>query len=234
MMNNSESILVLGSRHGCNLPDLKVKMVFSSNASATKAKIYKEKYSDVPLVCCTTVKEFTKNDIVKNAIMNSLPNKIIVRGGEVEELKKLSNCKVKFMSHLEQRKFQSNFYKYKKISFFLGEMRYRRTLKKTLSYFYHRFLNNSFLGASTGLFSILLALSENENSNIIISGIGLDGGPHFYKSDREVDQDHSPRARVDQYLINAVESKYKKRIMTLDKEMAKDAQIRFWEGKVIT
>ena len=31
------------------------------------------------------VKEFTKNDIVKNAIMNSLPNKIIVRGGEVEE-----------------------------------------------------------------------------------------------------------------------------------------------------
>lgn len=41
-MIDSNSSLVLGSRRGCNLPDLKVKEVFSSNASAIKANIYKK------------------------------------------------------------------------------------------------------------------------------------------------------------------------------------------------
>ena len=233
-MDNYNSVLVLGSRHGSNLPDVKVKAIYSSNASAIKAKTYREKYLDVPLICCTTVKEFTKNKIVKEAILNSSPDKLVVRGGEIEELKNLNNFKVVFFSNLEQRKFQSNFFKLKTISFFLGEMCYRKTIKKTLSYFYHRFKNNNFLGASTGLFSILLALRDNENTDIIISGIGLDGGPQFYKSDREVDQDHSPRAGVDRYLLDALKDNFKKKIITLDKKMAKDAKIRYWDGKIIT
>ena len=73
----------------------------------------------------------------------------------------------------------------------------------------------------------------DENSDIIISGIGLDGGTQFYKSDRQVDKDHSPRAGVDKYLINVLKKNYKKRIITLDEKMAKDAQIRLWEGKII-
>ena len=232
-MINSYNALVLGSRHGCNLPDLKVKKVFSSNASAIKANIYKKKYSNVPLTCCTTFKEFTRNDIVRQAILNSSPNKIIVRGSEIEDLKQLKDCEVKFISNQEQRKFQSRFYKLNKFSLLLGEMHYRKTLKKTLRYFYDKLINNNFLGASTGLFSILLALNENENSEVIISGIGLDGGPQFYKSEREVDQDHSPRAGVDKYLIYALKNKFKKRIITLDEKMAKDADIRLWKGKII-
>ena len=131
-MIDSNNSLVLGSRHGCSLPDLKVKEVFSSNASAIKANIYKKKYSNVPLTCCTTFKEFTRNDIVRQAILNSSPNKIVVRGGEIEDLKQLRDCKINFFSNHEQRKFQSRFYKLNKISLLLGEMHYRKTFKKTL------------------------------------------------------------------------------------------------------
>ena len=41
-MKHENNFLVLGSRHGVNLPDLKVKEIFSSNASAIKANIYKK------------------------------------------------------------------------------------------------------------------------------------------------------------------------------------------------
>ena len=231
---NNDSVLVLGSKQGSSLPDVKVKMIYCANASALKAQEYNKKYPNIPLVCCTTAKEYSRNTFVKESIINSQPNRIVVRAGTIEKSKNLKNCKFEFLSIFEQRKMQYDFYIFGRISSYLGELYYRKeSLKKTLLYFYYTFSNNVFLGSSTGLFAIFLALKENLNSNIIISGIGLSGGPQFYKSDRKVDQDHSPRARVDKFLINSIKNKFKKRIITLDKDMSEGANIPLWNDKVI-
>ena len=231
---NNNNVLVLGSKRGSKLPDTKVNIIYCANASALNAIEYKKKYPDTLLVCCTTAKEYFKNTLVKNSIINSNPNRIIVRNGTIEKSENLKNCKYEFLTTIQQRKIQYDFYKFGRLTSYLGELIYRKeTLKKTLAYFYRTFSNNDFLGSSTGLFAILLALKENLNSNIISSGIGLSGGPQFYKSDRKVDQDHSPRANVDKFLINSIKNNFKKRIFTLDIDMHEGAKITLWKGKVI-
>ena len=232
MHNNN--ILVLGSKQGSNLPDVKVDKIYCANASVLRALEYKKKYPNIPVVCCTTAKEYTRNPFVTKTITDSNPNKIIIRDGKIKEFEKLSSCEYEFLSLANQRKIQYDFYKLGRVSMYLAELFYRKeSLKKTLLYFYHTFSNNSILGASTGVFAIFLALRENLNSNIIISGIGLSGGPQFYKSDRKVDQDHSPRARVDRLLMNSIKIKFKKKIITLDKDMSDGAEINLWNEKII-
>ena len=138
---------------------------------------------------------------------------------------------LKFLDNSKQINLQSNFFNLKKISFYLGEARYRKkNIRNTLSYFYNNFKNNSFLGVSTGLFAILFALYENEDCEIIISGIGFDGGPQFYKSLREVDQNHLPRARVDEYLMKNIKKIHLNKIATLDTNTAIVANINLWNG----
>ena len=59
-MIDSNNSLVLGSRHGCNLPDdLKLKKYVRLSPQQLKL-IFTKKYSNVPLACCTTSKEFTE------------------------------------------------------------------------------------------------------------------------------------------------------------------------------
>ena len=79
-------------------------------------------------------------------------------------------------------------------------------------------------GASTGLFAILYALYENKNSKIIVSGIGMSGGGHFYKEDTNK---YSNRSNVDKKLMKILKNRYKDRIFTLDKELEKNAKIKY-------
>ena len=76
----------------------------------------------------------------------------------------------------------------------------------------------------------MLALKENLDSNIIVSGIGMVGGGHFYPSERAKIFDHTPRARVDRYLIKRIDNKLKKRIFSLDRELVKIADVNYWKG----
>jgi len=81
-----------------------------------------------------------------------------------------------------------------------------------------------------GFYAILLALEENPNSNIIISGIGMKGGKQFYKSNRSNYFVYDSRARVDRFLINRLLKKYKYRLFTLDKDLIQVANINKWNG----
>ena len=78
--------------------------------------------------------------------------------------------------------------------------------------------------------SIYSALKENLDSNIIVSGIGMVGSGHSYPSEREKIFDHTPRARVDRYLIKRIDNKLKKRIFSLDRKLVKIADVNYWKG----
>ena len=227
---SNKKILVLGSKYGSKLPDISVDKIYTANAAALRAIKYREKYPNTELICCTNGKEFERNLIVEEAILKSMPNKIIFRRNKSKTLS-INNCEIKILNNKEQINFQSNFFNLKKISFYLGELKYRKkNIKDTLSYFYNNFKRNSFLGVSTGLFAILTALHENDGCEIITSGITFDGGPKFYKSLREVDQNHIARAIVDAYLIKNVKKIYLNKIITLDTNMAMVANIKIWKG----
>ena len=93
-----------------------------------------------------------------------------------------------------------------------------------------------FLGASTGFYSILLALYENPDCEVIVSGIGLVEGGHYYttndsygfvsKTTKELISRNkislnntfrnTSRYRVERYLINMITRKYHKRIISPD------------------
>ena len=70
------------------------------------------------------------------------------------------------------------------MSLFLAEFFYKENFYKKFKRFLKFFIEGNFQGISTGFYAILLALKENPNSKIIVSGIGLSGGGHFYKSQR--------------------------------------------------
>ncbi len=228
-----KNILVLGSKHNSELPDIPVSKIYAANAAVLRAIQYRKKYNNNMLICCTNGKEYDRNPIVQRAIDQAKPNKIVFRS-QKSNFKKKDDCEIIYMKNKEQIRFQSNFYKKKEISFYLGEIKYKKkNIYETMLYLYNSYKNDKFLGASTGLFSILLALNENVDSDIIISGISTTGGPQFYKSTRFVDQDHAPRAAVDNYLFTKINDKYKRKIMTLDIEMSNYYGLRYFDKERI-
>ena len=51
-MLSQKNVLVLGSKPDSVLPDLQVSSIYTANGAAERAKIYKEKYPNTPLICC--------------------------------------------------------------------------------------------------------------------------------------------------------------------------------------
>ena len=57
-----------------------------------------------------------------------------------------------------------------------------------------------------------MAIKENPNSNIIISGIGIPGGVQFYKSKEAGLFVYDSRARVDRFLMTKMHKDLKKHL----------------------
>ena len=137
------------------------------------------------------------------------------------------------LSNDEQWNFQSKFFKYKKLSLFFSEIFHQSKLIDKLIHFLKFIKNKNIWGVSTGFYAILLALDENPNSKIIISGIGMKGGKQFYKSERSNYYVYDSRARVDKFLINRLFKNYKDRLCTLDQELAEISGISLWKGDLL-
>ena len=232
-MLSQKNVLVLGSKPDSVLPDLQVSSIYAANGAAERAKIYKEKYPKTPLICCAGASEFARNENVKSRIIDSNPQKIVVRMGQIDLPSNLINtCKLICLSTRKQWTFQKKFFQFKSFSLLSAELRYGEKFFQRVLHFLKCIKNKKFQGVSTGFFSILLALEENPDSNIIVSGIGMTGGHHFYQSERSKFFNYSSRARVDGYLVKKIDEILKKKIISLDKELVNLAKFEFWKGKV--
>jgi len=234
MKESTKNILVLGSKPNSFLPDLKVDNIYSANGAAERASIYKKKYLNTPHTCCAGAFEFSGNENVRNRILQSNSDRIVTRMGKIQVPNDYKRkCKIECLSKKENWEFQKSFFQFKGLTLLAAEACYRREkFYETVIYFLKCIKQNRFQGMSTGFFAILLALKENPDANIIVSGIGMSGGAHFYSSERVKFRNYTPRSKVDRYLINRIDKRLKKRIFSMDKEFVDLADINYWNGSI--
>jgi hypothetical protein len=229
MENNN--VLVLGSKPDSNLPDEKVNKIYTANGAAERASYFRKRYSQNTLTCIVGAREFARNEHVSRRITEARPENFVIRSGIIDLPLKLKNyTKLIFLSNEEQWNFQSKFFKNKKITLFLSETFHQLGFVNKISHILRFIKNKNIWGVSTGFYAILLALEENPNSKIIISGIGMKGGKQFYKSERSNHFVYDSRARVDRFLVKRLLKKYKDRLYTLDADLAEIAGISLWNG----
>lgn len=223
-MNN---ILVLGSKQNSLLPDIKVKKIYSANAACEKADLYLKKYPDTSHTSIVGLKHFMHDQGVQKRVLNSKIDKFVTRGkGDINQFNFKS--KIVQISLVKQFKMQSKMFKYGYLDLFLAELRYEEELFKKFYYLMKCLKQKSFLGVSTGFFAIIYALIENPDSEIIISGISMRQGSHFYP---EATRNFTGRANVDNYLIKNISKKFRTRLQSLDIELYQTHKIKKWNGR---
>ena len=131
-MINEKNILILGSKKGSKLPNIKVDMIYSANGAAERAAMYKKLYPNVPHTAIVGGKYFLECEEVKERVIKSKPNKLIVRFGSIKIPDEFNNynCEIDQWSQKKDFNFQSQFYKlgwylryYKKSLQFLNEIK---------------------------------------------------------------------------------------------------------------
>lgn len=245
-------VLVLGSKPDSKLPDIKVDKIYTANGAAERVLFYKKKYSSVYHTALIGAKEFQENENVSSRVIKSKPDELIVRMGKTELPENLqSTKKITYTDQIEQFNFQSKFYKFGKLDIIFGETFYYETnLLRIIKHFRMCSTYRGFLGASTGFFSILLALYENPDCDVIVSGIGLIEGGHYYTSNEsygfiskttkklmKINENlrlnqfrNTSRCRVERFLIKRIRSKYISKILSTDDSMVDCGNLKKWEG----
>lgn len=225
------NILVLGSKPESKLPDIHVDKIYTANGAAARADEFRKSYQKNELTTITGAREFVRNNHVNRRIITSKPERMIIRSGKIDLPLELEGfTKLICLSNSIQWNFQSNFFRNKKFSLLLAEMQHQEQFFNKIIHFLKSIKNKNIQGISTGFYAILLALEENPDSKIIISGIGMKGGKQFYKSERSNYFTYNSRARVDRFLIKLLFKKFKDRLCTLDTSLAEIANISKWEG----
>ena len=226
-----DNILVLGSKPDSNLPDVEVKKIYTANGAAERAITYRKKYNNNILTCITGASEFFRNEYVSKRIIDSKPQKLIIRSGIISLPISLKNkTELSCISNKKQWLFQSNFFILGKVSLILGELNYYKSFFKSSFHTIKAIKNKKLQGVSSGFYAILVAIFENPNANIIISGIGMQGGKQFYKSERSNYFVYDSRARVDRFLIKKMKKSLKKNMYSLDEELVNTANITRWDN----
>lgn len=230
----TKNILVLGSKPNSKLPNVKINKVYSANGAAERAAIYKINNKKLKLTCVVGALSFNRDFRVRRRIIKSNPYRLIIRCGQISLPKELKNkVLIKYYNQKNQWNFQKNFFKYKSLTLFIAELFYNINFFKKIRYFYKSLKNNSFQGMSTGFYSILLALKENPNCDVIVTGIGMNGGGHFYKNSRNARFNYDARSGVDRFLIKRLDKKLKKRIFSTDPDFVKFGEINEWKERIV-
>lgn len=228
----NEPILVIGSKPNSKLPNIKFSKIYTANGAAERSLKYKRRLNKIELICLTSKLNFEKNRDVRARIIKSKPDRLVVRFGKVALPKSLQKaCKSEFINNDVQWKFQKKFFKFKGLSMIIGELMYKEKLYLKIKRVIKSLKNRNFQGISTGFYAILLALIENPRSHIIVSGIGLSGGSHFYKSKKLGAFNYDGRSAVDRFLIKFLYAKFKKKIFSVDEDFIKFSKTKLWKTK---
>ena len=216
-----EKILILGSKPNMIIPLLDFKKIYSSNASAEIAQKYQKIINLIPHICIVGAKNFIKIPEIQNRIVSSQPHELVIRSYKDKYINYFNNnlSKKKFISNYDQIKIQSKFLNFGLYDLIISEISYEISIYKKMKYMIKCLLHNEFLGFSTGIFAALYALKENPNSQVFLSGIGFQGGDHYYGSGSMTQN----RARVDRNMFDRLKKKYLDNIFIFDNDTKKSA-----------
>ena len=246
-----EYILILGSKPDSKFPNVKVKKIYSANGAAERALEYKLRYPNIPHVALISSRDFDENDKVKSRVIKSKPDRIFCSPGLANLPNELKDTNFEYKNIKERFNFQTKFYKFGSFDMLFGELFYETSILKIFKHMYRCISYKGFDGVTTGLYSIMLAVAENPKAKIIVSGIGLVEGGHFYEKDaygyvskrqtellKKGKKIHSnsyrntARSRVERFLVGRFKNIFKRKIITVDESMAKNGNIKKWEGDV--
>ena len=225
MEDKNDYILILGSKPEYKIPNLIFKHIYAANGAIERVKDYQKRSSEFELISVIGGREFEKNLEVKKRVLNSKPNRFICRLGKVniEKYNFPKNLKFKYLSNFQQLKVQSLFFNYGIMNVIYQESFYEKNIIRKINHLFRSFTKSALVGTSTGFFAILCALLEHPGKKIIISGIGMIGGSHEYN-----DKDrYNKRSIVDRKLILNLKEKFKKKLITTDIDLAKNANIQY-------
>ena len=223
-------VLVIGSKPNSILPNFFIKNLYTANGAAERGHIYKKKFRESNLNCLVGDLEFEKNINVKKRVINSIPQRIIVRGTNInlpDNLKK--DCKLEYIPFYKQLIFQSKFFNGGIITILFGELIKEIQFWDKIKYFLKKLKKFEFQGTSTGFYGILKAIDENPNSKILITGIGMAGGKQYYHNYNYERTNYQGRARVDRFLIKRLKKKFLQNIYTTDEELFNYGNIKLWK-----
>ena len=230
-----ENVLILGSKAPCKVPDLSFEEIFSSNGSAELAHLYNSYFKEKKTLhsCVIGGRSFLKIDDIKNRVINSKPDNLVVRGyNDVsEDLSKLFVNKINIIKYTKREQFfyQSKFFKQGLTSLIKAEYKYQNKLTKKLIHLFDGFFRHGFLGVSSGFFALLYASVKHPKANLIISGLSFSGGSHYYGKDIMT----ANRGSVDTILLNSLLESLKKRIFITDKEVAAHFKLKEYKGEIL-
>jgi len=244
-------ILILGSKPDSKFPNVKVKKIYSANGAAERALEYKLRYPNIPHVALISSREFDENDKVRNRVIKSKPDRIYCSPGSVILPNELKDTDFETLSIKERFYFQTKFYKLRSLDMYFGELFYEKKIYNIIKHIYRCISYKGFDGVTTGLYSVMLAAAENPDAKIIVSGIGLIEGGHFYEKDaygyisqrqvkliknrkkiHENKYRNTARSRVERFLVGRFKKTFKKNIFTVDDSMVKYGSINKWDGGV--
>tara|TARA_B100000963_G_C22619787_1_gene669277 strand:+ start:1901 stop:2605 length:705 start_codon:yes stop_codon:yes gene_type:complete len=232
-LNNEKFVMVLGSKPNSTFPDLQVEKIYAANGASERANFYKKKYPNALLLSLIASREFEKNLDVQKRVIEANPDQVISRSGWInfEKYNFSEKTKFKYFTPFKQFIFQSKFFKFHFIDILVKETFYEEKIYDKFSHFFRSLKNCEINGVSTGFFAILYALEKNENYNIIISGIGMSGGGHYYNKDTSR---YQKRSNVDKALLKSLKKKFKDRLFTIDNELYENTGINYIDLKTFT
>ena len=228
---SKKNILVLGSKPGSMLPNIKVEKIYTANGAAEKAQKYLDRFPNTPFTAVIGGREFEKNEEVQKRVIKSHPDILLSRSGSIKfekyDFPKKTNYE--FFSFKDALFFQSQFFKLNILDILIKEFYYEEKISSKIIHVLRLIKNGKLGGVSTGFFSILYALNNHPNCKIILSGIGMSKGSHLYNDKNR----YNKRSVVDRKLFNSLKKEYTSRLMTTDNDFANDTGIQTWEDKTI-
>lgn len=217
--NYRDHILVIGSKPKSFLPNINPKKIYTANLAIERLNFYLEKNSNSNVVSVVGNNFFNINYYVEK-LKQYKPNTLITTNGKVnlenyfdEEF--IKNSSYRFLEN-KGRDFQKKYFN--SFIFRIADLGLIFS-NKSLIIGFLRFIYNILIkrrkpmGLTTGCLTILLALSDNIDSKIVVTGIGLEGGKHYYSSNRSY-PDY--RGWADAYLMKHLPNSLKKRLETTD------------------
>ena len=226
-----DKVLILGSKPKSKIPKIEVSKIYTANGAAYKVEEYKKYFKDISHTCIIGVDHFLGNNDVKEKVENSEIDELIIRGKRKIKIDSFrSKPSILYLNNLDQLKIQSKVFNNSFFNLIYGETKYEINIISKIIHFMRCVKKRKIQAVSTGFFSIIYASLMNPNSELIISGIGMQEDHDLYNKKEE---GFVKRARVDKFLVKKLDKKFKEKIFTTDTLLASYAGFKLWKGSFI-
>lgn len=209
--------LVIGSALNSHLPSISLASIYTANGAAELALKYKHE-QNVQTTAVIGQGQWRRMDVIKR-VESLIPNRIILRT-RCDDMSVFSKS---LRSEAVIDQLDRNGFELQKKVFGLWPLIYCEIFRL---FTLNPFIWKSELGRlkkyeiptgfSTGMFSVLLALIEHPENTVIIAGITMSGGMHFYESGGM----SRKRALADRVLFERLPEDFKKRLVTTDSSLS--------------